>query len=73
VTTYDTAGMTVISMKLEQSANRDDNGIGRLPAVPIIALPQLSPQLPCTNCTARALRMMVVNFMLAKVQRMKIF
>jgi hypothetical protein len=71
--TYDAAGRTVISMKLAQSASRDDNGIGRLAAVPIIALPQLSPQLPCTSCAARALRRTVANFMLAKVQRMKIF
>ena len=71
--TYNAAGTTVISMKLAQSASRDDNGIGRLVAVPKIALPQLSPQLQCTSCAVRALRMTAVNFMLAKVQKMKIF
>lgn len=72
VKAYDAAGMTVISMKLEQAASLDDNGSGRLGAVPITAIPQLSPQLPFTKCAARALNMTVVNFMLAKIQIMTI-
>lgn len=72
--------MTVISMKLAQSASRDDNTGTRLAAVPVIALLQLSPAqarfpslLEDTSLAVRIPTMIVVNFMLVEAQRMEIF